>query len=544
MQNTQVQTNDHFTQNLHVISCRFICFILVCLCINPALSKVNAQRFESAKLLMPDGAAGDNSGSDIALNLDGTVAVIGARWDSPNGHDSGSAYIYVRSDTDWSFQAKLIAPDGAIFDEFGQCVDINDAGDRVIIGAAGHNSDRGAAYIYTYDGASWSLNAKITSSDAAIFDAFGISVTLSETGNFAFVGAAEAFGIGYFRGAAYCFEYDGSNWTQIDKFYASDGDPDDHFGKSIACSADGSVVVGADLRSDFHYWSGAVYVYKKSGSEWIEEVKFLASDNGSEAMFGRRVDIDNAGDTILIGAQGNSHLELDGGSAYIFQYDGTRWYEELIIGPSDLTYRDTFGSDVSISNNGKRILVGAIRKGSGTNETGGAYFFEYDNNLNQWIDNNASTLMASDGEDIDFFGENVTISGDGLLGLVAAPLDDDNGSMSGSCYVYLDLDFRMEVAPDPLISGSSATFSAYAGTPGINTYLIYSTRGLSQLYYAPLNVTLDLIAPIQAGITQITDAAGFTEWTLPVPGGSSGLNVWLQVVQYGNKTNVIATTVE
>ena len=45
--------------------------------------------------------------------------MIGAYGDDDNGSNSGSAYVYVRSNGVWSEQAKLTASDGAASDNFG-----------------------------------------------------------------------------------------------------------------------------------------------------------------------------------------------------------------------------------------------------------------------------------------------------------------------------------------------------------------------------------------------------------------------------------------
>ena len=74
--------------------------------------------------------------------------------------------------------AKLTAADAAADDNFGYSVAID--GDTVVIGARGKNSDTGAVYVYrTSDGgASYYQVAKLTASDAAEYDSFGISVAI------------------------------------------------------------------------------------------------------------------------------------------------------------------------------------------------------------------------------------------------------------------------------------------------------------------------------------------------------------------------------
>ena len=66
---------------------------------------------QQAKLLASDGEAGEQFG--YYVSLDGDTALIGADMDDDNGVDSGSAYIFTRTGTTWTQQAKLLASDGA-----------------------------------------------------------------------------------------------------------------------------------------------------------------------------------------------------------------------------------------------------------------------------------------------------------------------------------------------------------------------------------------------------------------------------------------------
>ena len=65
----------------------------------------------------------------------------------------------------WHQQAKINASDKASGENFGNSVSIN--GDYAIVGAKGDGGDsEGAAYIFIRSGTSWSQQAKITASDA------------------------------------------------------------------------------------------------------------------------------------------------------------------------------------------------------------------------------------------------------------------------------------------------------------------------------------------------------------------------------------------
>ena len=102
---------------------------------------------QPAKCAAADGARGDFFG--VSVSVSGDTAVIGARLDDDAGPGSGSAYVFSRSGTTWSQQAKLTAADGAAGDVFGWSIALS--GDTVVI-AATRNDDRGnesgSAYVF------------------------------------------------------------------------------------------------------------------------------------------------------------------------------------------------------------------------------------------------------------------------------------------------------------------------------------------------------------------------------------------------------------
>ncbi len=123
-----------------------------------------------------------------SVSIDGDYAIVGANENDDAGTGSGSAYIFVRSGTNWTEQAKLTASDAAEGDHFGTSVSIS--GDYAIVGAHANDdggSYSGSAYIFVRSGTNWTEQAKLTASDANGADEFGISVSID--GDYAIVGA-------------------------------------------------------------------------------------------------------------------------------------------------------------------------------------------------------------------------------------------------------------------------------------------------------------------------------------------------------------------
>src|SRR5439155_580953 len=143
---------------------------------------------QEAKLTASDGAAGDNFGYSVAM--DGDTAVVGSRSDdTPGGQNAGSAYVFVRTGTIWTQQAKLTASDGAAFDLFGQSVAVS--GNTDVVGASADDTpagdDAGSAYVFVRTGTTWTQRVHLLATDGAATDEFGVSVAVS--GDTALVGA-------------------------------------------------------------------------------------------------------------------------------------------------------------------------------------------------------------------------------------------------------------------------------------------------------------------------------------------------------------------
>lgn len=123
---------------------------------------------------------------------------------------------------------------------------------------------------------------------------------------------------------------------------------------------------------------------------------------------------------------------------------------------------------------------------------------------------------------------------------------------SGSSHAMFDredsgtpLPFYLVIDPDPLVSGSDATFYVSGSTPNENTYLLYSlTWSGGSFYFPPLDITIFLDNPRQAGPPIVTDSYGNGHWTLNVPPQAAGRDVWFGAVQYQNTTPVVPVSVQ
>jgi hypothetical protein len=380
------------------------------------------------KIIASDGAAGDRFGYSVSIS--GDYAIVGSYLDDDNGSSSGSVYIYQRtSEKTWGNEFKITASDGAIDDLFGISVSID--GDYAIVGAFAdddNGSDSGSVYIYQRtSGNTWGNEFKITASDGEANDNFGIRVSID--GDYAIVGAYRDNDNGSNSGSAYIYQRtSGNTWSNEFKITASDGAAGDRFGISVSIDGD-YAIVGANLDDDNGSASGSVYIYQRtSGNTWGNEFKITASDGVVEDQFGHSVSID--GDYAIVGAYFDDDNGNASGSAYIYQRtSGNTWSNEFKITASDGEANDNFGIRVSID--GDYAIVGAPSDDDNGFNSGSVYIYQRTLG-NTW--GNEFKIIASDGAASDIFGA-VSISGD--YAIVGAYGDDDNGDIAGAAYIYV-----------------------------------------------------------------------------------------------------------
>jgi hypothetical protein len=328
---------------------------------------------QQAKLTASDGNALDFFGWSVSIS--GDYAIVGAYYDDDNGMaDSGSAYIFKRDGTTWSQQPKLTASDGAGSDRFGCSVSIS--GDYAIVGAFRDDdkgSGSGSAYIFLRSGTSWSEQAKLTASDGAADDDFGYSVSIS--GDYAIVGA---YGDDVYElvdpGSAYIFKRDGTSWSEQRKLHVLDGAASDYFGYSVSISGDYAVIGANQDDVNGMVDSGSAYVFFRSGTSWSQQAKLLALDGAAGDYFGESVSI--SGDLAIVGAylDKDKGTGYDSGSAYIFRWDGTSWsQQQRLTASDDDTDGDWFGKSVSI--NGDYAIVGALGDDDKGSSSGSTYIY-------------------------------------------------------------------------------------------------------------------------------------------------------------------------
>jgi hypothetical protein len=441
---------------------------------------------EQGRLLASDGVGLDSHGFSVAIS--GDYAVVGAPADQVGTNPrQGSAYVYVRAGSTWTQQQKLTAGDGRDSDEFGYAVAIG--GDTIFVGRHFTQTGtpartRGVVYVFTRSGTTWTqAPTPLTASDTADADLFGSSLAY-DNGTLVVGALQKTNGSTLFRGAAYVFTGSGGTFTEQAKLLSNDGGFADFFGFSVAVSGDTAVVGAPGLNGGGSAnGRGWAYVFTRSGPAWSQQQKLQASDGATNDAFSYSVGV--SGDTAIIGARADmigSAGEI--GSAYIFQRTGTAWAEAQKLTAAEPTPRnDFFGNGVAIKGDtiavgspahevlpgianhgavyvynrsgatwtrqqklihsdassdalgqavafdGNSIIAGAPSKNG---SRGAAYVFAF-------VQNGSVRLTADDGASGDRLGTSVAIAGD--TAVVGAPFDNitgqPSGASQGSAYVFI-----------------------------------------------------------------------------------------------------------
>lgn len=402
--------------------------------------------------------------------------------------------------TNYSQIQKILASDPSAGDYFGQAVALSTSGHVVLVGRP-HSSDistsspvgAGAASVFRFrqSDAQWVDQFEFAANTPVNGDLFGWSAAISAHGLVAVIGAPQSGGSG--NGGACIFVDSDTFWIQQTGLFASDGQPGDQFGASVATSAQGhTVLVGApNAKIGAFSNQGAVYIFQFNGVSWVPQQKIDDIQTGQGNLFGTAVAMSLADDdTALIGA--TQQTGGNRGLAYIFTRTGITWTEQQTIQNPNVSGGANFGVSVALSGSGPTqiALVGANLDTIGSNsQQGAAYVFMRSDGT--WP--LQQQLLASDGVANDQFGSSVAlgISPEGYdIALIGA-------AGGNKAYVFKHVSnvwtpFQEITASDSALSvnfGNAVTLTGDGSKGLIGASAFNSNQGGAYLFGAPHSVT-------------------------------------------------------
>jgi hypothetical protein len=266
---------------------------------------------QQSKLVATNPAGTPNQGFSVAIAADGNTAIVGGPYD---GSTTGAAWVYTRSGTTWSQQAKLVGTGSANALQ-GYSVSISDDGNTALVGGLGESSGIGAAWVFKRTAGAWAEITKLVGADYTGFPQQGYSVSLSGDGNTAAIGGStDNNGLG----ATWIFTQSAGTWTQQgSKLVGTGNSGNAFFGQSVSLSADGNKAVIGGYRDNNE--KGAVWVFTRTGAVWTQQGNKLVGTAGSaNANQGVSVNMSGDGNTFM---EGGSNDNIVYGAAWVFAAD-------------------------------------------------------------------------------------------------------------------------------------------------------------------------------------------------------------------------------
>ncbi len=389
-------------------------------------------------------------GETVALSADGSTMLVGAPGDDGG---RGAAWVFTRTGSTWTQQGEaLTGGEESGAGEFASSAALSADGDTVLIGGAGDGGHAGAAWVFTRTDSTWTQQGEKLIGGGEVGPGwFGRSVALSADGDTALIGA---FDDDLFQGAAWVFTRTDSTWTQQgEKLVGSGGCGTPDLGSSVALSADGdTALVGASWDCDV----GAAWVFTRTGFSWTQQgEKLKGSGEVGKGFFGETVALSADGDTALMGAPQDDH---DAGAAWAFTRSGATWTQQggKLTGGGEIG-EGYFGRSVALSGEGDTALIGGGYENTGSN--GAAWVFARSGSA--WAQQGEKLSGSGESTEAEYglggggFGSTVALSSDAGAALIGG---GHQSRLAGAAWVF---------AGEPASPPSPAQFGRCVRVPSV-----------------------------------------------------------------------------
>lgn len=281
----------------------------------------------------------------------------------------------------------------------------------------------------------------------------GEAVALSAEGRWAVVGGSRNAlsttpgQLGRSVGSVWIYERVGCSWMSRQRISPALSADLPRFGRAVAVSALGEVIVvgGPDASNRV----GAFWIFRRSGSTWVEEARIVPPDvrpgttNNAGSGVGSSIAISADGNTVVVGAprDGESATNAQQGGFWIYRFDGINWNPLPLVGGGPSAFRhtpagalanDRVGTSVAISATANLIAVGA----PGTSGGDGAVYVYRLNSLTGLYEPNTSpaAFRAPGIPGLErAFGDAVALSARGNNLAIGAPIEN---LQEGRVYVF------------------------------------------------------------------------------------------------------------
>jgi hypothetical protein len=354
-------------------------------------------------------------------------------------------------------------------------------------------------------------------------DGFGSSVDSSP--QYAVVGAPDDDLLGTNTGSANIFKRTGTQWIEEMKIFGISASLEDHFGAAVAVEGD-LVAIGAPGKMQGR---GAVFLYRRVGNGWWNyEGTLTAFDAPLGAAFGSALAIEN--EMIVVGAPGTVN-GLGSGAVYLFSRESGMWLQEQKLESDTLTDGDMLGSSIAIHEGS--IVTGAPGYDAGGMTNSGLVII-FEESAGTWTE--SLSISATNPSPFASFGFSIDVDQDRLL--VGAPGENVE---TGAAYLHTRLANMWidQVKMEPLVPEEGGLFGADVGldvktlvisAPAAGSdqgqVVIYRQQGADWIREEPMTQIVDRQPGEQFG-SSITCQLPFL--LVGSSGQNSGDSLWISV---------------
>lgn len=375
---------------------------------------------EEAKIVITDKAASDfltnNGYPAIAVSADGSRLVVAT---TTKNSSNGAVYIFSRSGSTWT-QEQKIAGSNAM--QFGMSLSLTDDATRLAVGYGSGSSTTFSAYVYIRTGTTWALEQTL---NTGAVNSNITTVAITGDGTRVFVGRRTDRNVSVFLRS-------GSVWTLETSLQAADTVAGDYFGSLMWSDVDGTRLIVSAWQADGTSVAaaGAVYVFRRTGTSWVQEQKLVAPVQTLNAYFGQSACISSDGVRIAVGAYNSTVTGSAGGQAYIFVRSGTTWTLEKTFPAPDSVNNRNFGMGIGMDGSGSVVAIGCRAIDT---QTGAIYLFSRSGS--SW--STGTKMVPSDATTNIYFGQAVGVSKDASRIVGGAPQSSPGGTTQAGCaYVF------------------------------------------------------------------------------------------------------------
>ncbi len=230
---------------------------------------------QGSKLVGTGGSVNARQGYCVSMSADGNTVLSGGIEDA---NQTGAVWIFTRSGNDWTQQGSRLVgievdPGSA---RAGFSAALSADGNTAIVGRVDINS-KGEVRVFIRSAGVWSQQQKLAISGALGNAREGNSVALSADGNTALIGGPKDQGL---KGAVWVFTRTGSSWTQQTKLVATGAVGNAQLGINVALSADGNTAICGG--SNDNNLKGATWIFTRNGSTWTQQGNKLVGSNAGD----------------------------------------------------------------------------------------------------------------------------------------------------------------------------------------------------------------------------------------------------------------------